>query len=88
MSVLTEAPFLERIPVELTVELGRTTLTVRELARLGRDDVIDLDRGASEPLDIVIGGRVFARAEVVVVDDRVALRIVEVIGADGPGHIV
>ncbi len=82
MSAQSDIPFLERIPVELTVELGRTTMTVRDLSRLSRDDVIDLDRSATEPLNVVVGGRVFAHAEVVIVEDRVALRIVEVLGQD------
>jgi len=79
-SGLGEASFLQGIPIELVVELGRSKLTVRELAQLTRDDVIELDRMASQPLDILVGGRVFARGEVIVVDDRVALRVTEVLG--------
>jgi flagellar motor switch protein FliN/FliY len=72
--------FLQEIPIELVVELGRTRLTVRELASLGRDDVVELDRSATQPLDVIVGGRVFARGELVVVDDRVGLRITELVG--------
>lgn len=72
--------FLRDIPIELVVELGRARLTVRELAQLGKDDVIELDRMANEPLDILAGGQVFARGEVVVVDDRVGLRVTELVG--------
>jgi flagellar motor switch protein FliN/FliY len=72
--------FLQEIPIELVVELGRTRLTVRELAALGRDDVVELDRSATQPLDVIVGGRVFARGELVVVDDRVGLRITELVG--------
>jgi len=79
-SGLGEVSFLQGIPIELVVELGRSKLTVRELAQLTRDDVIELDRMASQPLDILVGGRVFARGEVIVVDDRVALRVTEVLG--------
>ncbi|MEQ1565321.1 MAG: flagellar motor switch protein FliN [Myxococcota bacterium] len=79
---LVDVTFLQEIPIELVVELGRTRLTVRELAALGRDDVIELDRSASQPLDILVGGRVFARGELVVVDDRVALRVTELIGRE------
>ncbi len=74
--------FLSDIPIELTVELGRAKLTVRELAELTKDDVIELDRLASQPLDILAGGRVFARGEVVVIGDRVALRVTELVGND------
>lgn len=77
--------FLQEIPIELVVELGRTKLTVRELAGLGRDDVIELDRDASQPLDILVGGRVFARGELVVVDERVALRVTELLGRPDDG---
>jgi flagellar motor switch protein FliN/FliY len=79
---LVDVTFLQEIPIELVVELGRTKLTVRDLAALGRDDVIELDRSASQPLDILVGGRVFARGELVVVDDRVALRITEIVGRE------
>lgn len=82
---LADVSFLQDIPIELTVELGRAKLTVRELAALGRDDVIELDRSASQPLDILVGGRVFARGELVVVDDRVALRVTELVGHNDGG---
>lgn len=81
-----DALFLQDIPIELVVELGRTRLTVKELAALGRDDVIELDRAASQPLDILVGGRVFARGEIVVVDDRVGLRITALTGSHDGGR--
>lgn len=73
--------FLQEIPLELTIELGRSNLTVRELAQLTCDDVIELDRLASQPLDVLAGGRVIARGEVVVVDGRVSLRVTELVGS-------
>jgi flagellar motor switch protein FliN/FliY len=72
--------FLQDIPVEIVVELGRARMTIRELAALDRDDVVQLDREESDPVDLVVGGRVIARAELVAHNDRVALRIVEVAG--------
>ncbi len=77
--------FLHDIPIELVVELGRLRLTVRELAMLGRDDVLELDRAASQPLDVLVGGRIFARGELVVVEERVALRITEILGRTDDG---
>jgi len=65
--------------VEVIVELGRTRLTIRELAELDRDDVVDLSRGSDAPLDLVVGGRVIARGEVVMVGEKMALRITEVL---------
>ena len=79
-SPVADVAFLYDIPVELVVELGRTELTVRELSELDTDDVIALDRLAGQPLDILVGGRLFGRGEVVVADDRVALRVVEPVG--------
>lgn len=73
------ARFLQDLPVEVIVELGRTRMTIGQLAALDRDDVIDLDRSNDEPLDIVVGGKVLARGEVVMQGDRLALRITEMV---------
>ena len=75
----TELAFLHDIPIDLVVELGRATLSVREISQLEKDDVVELSRLVNEPLDILAGGQVFARGEVVVVDDRVGLRITELV---------
>ncbi|MFT7518340.1 MAG: flagellar motor switch protein FliN/FliY [Kiritimatiellia bacterium] len=75
----SDVSFLHDIPIDIVVELGRSRLSVRELAQLEKDDVIELNRLVNEPLDILAGGQVFARGEVVVVDDRVGLRITEMI---------
>ncbi len=77
-----DSSFLFEIPIELVVELGRTELTVGELAEIGVDDIIKLDALAGHPLDIMAGGRLFGRGEVVIEDERVGLRITELIGAD------
>jgi flagellar motor switch protein FliN/FliY len=79
--------FLQDIPVEVTVELGRARMTIRQLATLEAEDVVELDRGQGELVDLVVGGRVLARGEMVVVKDRVALRIVEVVGASATRNV-
>lgn len=79
MSDTNELAFLHDIPIDLVVELGRTQLSVRELSRLEKDDVIELDRLVNEPIDLLAGDQVFARGEVVVVDDKVGLRITELV---------
>jgi len=71
--------FLHDLPIDVVIELGRAELTVRALAQLERDDVVELDRMANQSLDVVVGGRLFARGEVVFVDDGVALKITELI---------
>jgi len=76
----SDAAFLFDIPIELVVELGRAELTVRQLADLKQDDTIKLDSLAGAPLDIIAGGRLFGRGEVIIEDDRVGLRITELAG--------
>ena len=80
--MLKDIAFLHDIPVEVVVELGRTRLTIRELAELGTDEVLELERPADQPLDLVVGDRVYARGEVVMVGDRLAIRITEIVGGD------
>lgn len=73
------ARFLQDLQVEVIIELGRTKKTFKELASLDRDDVIDLDRSSDDPLDIIVGGKLFARGEVVMQGDRMAIRITEMV---------
>ena len=81
MATDLDISFLYDVPIELVVELGRTRLTIRELAELGPDDVLELDRLTSQPLDIVVGDQLFGRGQIVVTDDRVTLKIIELIAA-------
>ena len=67
------------VSVELKVEIGRTTMTIRELLDLAPGTVITLDRMAGEPVDLVVNGRRIARGEVVAVDEEFALRVTEVV---------
>ena len=67
------------IPVKLTVELGRTKMTIKELLRLSQGSVVALDGLAGEPLDILINGYLIAQGEVVVVADKFGVRITDII---------
>ncbi|MGY6564085.1 MAG: flagellar motor switch protein FliN [Halomonadaceae bacterium] len=67
------------IPVKLTVELGRTKLTIKQLLELTQGSVVELDGLAGEPMDILINGYLIAQGEVVVVDDKYGIRITEII---------
>ncbi|AHG22058.1 flagellar motor switch protein FliN [Chania multitudinisentens RB-25] len=67
------------IPVKLTVELGRTKMTIKELLRLSQGSVVSLDGLAGEPLDILINGYLIAQGEVVVVADKFGVRITDII---------
>ena len=66
------------VPLRVSVELGRTKLRIQELLELGQGSIIDLDRLAGEPVDILVNGRPIAQGEVVVSQDRYAVRIVSV----------
>ncbi len=67
------------IPVKLTVELGRTRLTIKQLLELAQGSVIELEGLAGEPMDILINGYLIAQGEVVVVEDKYGIRITEII---------
>jgi flagellar motor switch protein FliN/FliY len=70
------------IPVQLTVELGRTRLPIRTLVQLAQGSVVELDRLAGEPLDVLVNGCLVAQGEVVVVNDKLGIRLTDVIGPD------
>ncbi len=71
--------FLENIEVELSVEVGRTELTIRELLRLNEGSVVELDRLAGDPLDILVNGTKIARGEIVMVGERYGIRFDEIV---------
>ena len=71
------------LTLPISIELGRTTMTVQELLRLGRGAVIQLDRLAGEPVDIYVGDRRFAEGEVVVLGEHFGVRITRIIAAGG-----
>jgi len=70
---------LETIEVKLTVEVGRTELTIRDLLRLSEGSVVELDRLAGDPLDVLVNGTAIAKGEVVVVGERFGIRVAEII---------
>lgn len=70
---------LHGVDMEVTVELGRTRLTVRDLLALTPGAVLELDRAAGSPADLLVNGRLIARGEVVVVDEDFGLRVTEII---------
>ena len=70
---------LHGVAMEVTVELGRTRMSVRELLALCPGDVLELDRAAGSPADLLVNGRLIARGEVVVVDEDFALRVTEIV---------
>jgi flagellar motor switch protein FliN len=67
------------IPVQLSAVLGKTTMPVSQLLRLGRGAVVELDRKVGEAIDILVNNRLVARGEVVIVDDRLGITMTEII---------
>jgi len=72
---------LHGVDMEVTVELGRTRMTVRDLLALAPGAVLELDRAAGSPADLLVNGRLIARGEVVVVDEDFGLRVTEIVDA-------
>jgi flagellar motor switch protein FliN/FliY len=71
---------LHEVEMGVTVELGRTRLLVRDILDLSPGSVIELDRAAGAPIDVLVNGTLIARGEVVVIDEEFGIRITEVIG--------
>jgi flagellar motor switch protein FliN/FliY len=74
-----ELEMIMDIPVKLSVELGRTRITIKQLLELAQGSVLALDGLAGEPMDILINSYLIAQGEVVVVDDKYGIRITEII---------
>jgi flagellar motor switch protein FliN/FliY len=67
------------IPVQLTVELGRTKISIRNLLQLGHGSVVELDGMAGEPMDVLVNGTLIAQGEVVVVNEKFGIRLTDII---------
>jgi flagellar motor switch protein FliN len=67
------------IPLEVSVELGRVKMQVREVVELGAGSIVEIDKAAGEPVDVLVNGRLVARGEVVVIDDNFGVRITEIL---------
>jgi flagellar motor switch protein FliN/FliY len=67
------------IPVQLAAVLGKTTMPVSQLLRLGRGAVVELDRKVGEPVEIYVNNRLVARGEVLVVDDHLGITMTEIV---------
>ncbi|WP_010184514.1 flagellar motor switch protein FliN [Sphingomonas sp. PAMC 26605] len=76
---------LQDVDVKLTVEIGSTSLTLRELLALGETSVIELDRQANELLDVLVNGTLIGRGEVVMVGDHFGVRMTELVSPEKRG---
>jgi flagellar motor switch protein FliN/FliY len=69
------------IPVDISMEIGRTQISIRNLLQLNQGSVVELDRLAGEPLDVLVNGTLIAHGEVVVVNEKFGIRLTDVISA-------
>jgi flagellar motor switch protein FliN/FliY len=76
---IKDLDFLLDIPLEISVELGRTKILVNDLLQLGQGSVIELSKLAGEPLEILINQKLIARGEAVVVNEKFGVRITDII---------
>ena len=67
------------VPLQISVELGRTTKKIREILDFGQGSIIELDKLAGEPVDILVNGRIIAKGEVVVIDESFGVRITDIL---------
>lgn len=67
------------IPLEISVELGRVKMLVKDVVELGSGSIVEIDKAAGEPVDVMVNGRLVARGEVVVIEDNFGVRITEIL---------
>ncbi|MGZ3235962.1 MAG: flagellar motor switch protein FliN [Burkholderiaceae bacterium] len=78
-STHNDIDFILDIPVQLTVELGRTKIAIKNLLQLAQGSVVELDGMAGEPMDVLVNGCLIAQGEVVVVNDKFGIRLTDII---------
>ncbi|MCL2075598.1 MAG: flagellar motor switch protein FliN [Betaproteobacteria bacterium] len=78
-SVMNELDVILDIPVQLSVELGRTKITIKNLLQLAHGSVVELDALAGEPMDVLVNGTLIAQGEVVVVNEKFGIRLTDII---------
>ena len=71
--------FLLDIPMVVMIEIGRTKMFIRDLLQLGQGSVVELDKMVGEPMDIFVNGKLIARGEVVVINEKFGIRLTDII---------
>jgi len=74
--------FILDVALQVTVEVGRTRMTIQDLLQLGQGSVIELEKLAGEPLDIYINGKSVARGEAVIVNDKFGVRLTDIVSTE------
>lgn len=76
---VVQLDLIQNVTVSISVEVGRSSLRIRDLIKLGQGSVVELDRVAGEPLDVCVNNTVIARGEVVLVNERYGIRLTQVV---------
>ena len=71
------------VPVQVSAVLGKTSMPISQLIRLGRGAILELDRKVGESVDVVVNNRLVAKGEVVIIDERIGITMTEIIKSDG-----
>lgn len=71
------------VPVQVSAVLGKTSMPINQLIKLGRGAILELDRKVGESIDVVVNNRLVAKGEVVIVDERIGITMTEIIKSDG-----
>lgn len=71
------------VPVQVSAVLGKTSMPISQLIRLGRGAILELDRKVGESIDIVVNNRLIAKGEIVIVEERIGITMTEIIKSDG-----
>ena len=77
--MIKDLDFILDIPLHVSVELGRASMIINDLLQLGQGSVVELNKLAGEPLEILINGKLIARGEAVVVNEKFGVRITDII---------
>jgi flagellar motor switch protein FliN len=67
------------VPLEISVELGRVKMLVKDVIELGTGSIVEIDKAAGEPVDVMVNGKLVARGEVVVIEDNFGVRVTEIL---------
>lgn len=81
--ILGKSGAIYDVPVHVSAVLGKTSMPISQLIRLGRGAILELDRKVGESIDIVVNNRLIAKGEIVIVDERIGVTMTEIIKSDG-----
>ena len=70
---------IQDVPLQVTVQLGKTRMSIKEILELGEGSIVELDKLAGEPVDLLVNGKLVAKGEVVVIDENFGFRVKDIV---------